>query len=556
MKHDELLLYTDYLLRLAMSKCDTQSDAEDLVQDTMLAALNYIMKGNEIEYPKTWLANVLMNRYNTNLRKKYRQPYVVSYESLSVDVMDDEDKLAVFEQTDEAVTLRSELTYLTQMYRSVVIRYYVRGYSVAEIAEQLGIPQGTVKSRLDSGRKQIKKGMEKMNNINEKELYAPKNLGLSWTGSLGDNRRPISLIENDKITQNILLIAYDKPMTDTEIARTIGIPTVYIEPIIERLVDEELMVKTESGKVYTDFIIYQDEDRALYLDEQIDFVKANFASFRVCIEALLEKIRNTEFSKTLNTRQRTKMERFWIMEMLAKFDLRAGKRIFGDVNNITDGCPYRKYGGKWIAIGNCWPDEYVACEKVREASRFGYAGHRITGDTVLFNTKDNAYLHEYDTAIWDHGNRYVFFGGIEDFSYTSKFLYAVYKELDFEEVSIKSSVIEKIPDIIECTGLLAKDGDKLKVDIAVMNSDIYNDYDKMASDVTDMCVGLLEDIYCNYLETVKMKIPSHIKSILPPHLYSQGKNYITMAVVMEACEQKVHLHDVDYCCPPAVLVIN
>lgn len=91
MKHDELLLYTDYLLRLAMSKCDTQSDAEDLVQDTMLSALDYIMRGNQIEYPKTWLTNVLMNRFNTNLRKKYRQPYVVSYESLSAEVIDDGD---------------------------------------------------------------------------------------------------------------------------------------------------------------------------------------------------------------------------------------------------------------------------------------------------------------------------------------------------------------------------------------------------------------------------------------------------------------------------------
>ena len=46
--------YYDDLIRLAVSKCGSQTDAEDLVGDTMLAAFSYMNRGGTIEYPKTW----------------------------------------------------------------------------------------------------------------------------------------------------------------------------------------------------------------------------------------------------------------------------------------------------------------------------------------------------------------------------------------------------------------------------------------------------------------------------------------------------------------------
>lgn len=45
MTNDEIIQYYDYLIRLAMTKCNTQNDAEDLVGDTMLVAFAYLHKG-------------------------------------------------------------------------------------------------------------------------------------------------------------------------------------------------------------------------------------------------------------------------------------------------------------------------------------------------------------------------------------------------------------------------------------------------------------------------------------------------------------------------------
>lgn len=74
---DRLLVYYDDLRRLAESKCASREEAEDLVSETFLAAYAYIRRGGVIEYPKTYLANTLMHKRNSLLRKAYRRPPVV-----------------------------------------------------------------------------------------------------------------------------------------------------------------------------------------------------------------------------------------------------------------------------------------------------------------------------------------------------------------------------------------------------------------------------------------------------------------------------------------------
>ncbi len=130
-----------------------------------------------------------------------------------------------------------------------LIRYYFGAQSVSDIAAGLGIPEGTVKSRLAAGRSQMKKGLEAME---IRENYLPGKLYLSFGGAEGINMEPISLVENDLIAQNLLILAYEKPITVSDLSKAIGIPTAYIEPIMKKLVDGELMAETASGKVYAD----------------------------------------------------------------------------------------------------------------------------------------------------------------------------------------------------------------------------------------------------------------------------------------------------------------
>ena len=134
MTNEEIIQYYDYLIRLATSKCNSQSDAEDLVGDTMLAAFAYMHRGGVIEHPKTWLTNTLCHKHNDNLRKKYRSPVTVCLDE-SAEVAEDEDE--EYFSSEEASRIRKELNHLSFITREVLIRFYFGNQSVLDIAEGL-----------------------------------------------------------------------------------------------------------------------------------------------------------------------------------------------------------------------------------------------------------------------------------------------------------------------------------------------------------------------------------------------------------------------------------
>lgn len=76
------------------------------------------------------------------------------------------------------------------------------------------------------------------------------------------------MVGQDKIKMNLLILAYEKPVTISELSGAIGIPAAYVEPIVDDLVKCELMGRS-GDKVYTDFIIYTEKDRIGSLDAQL-----------------------------------------------------------------------------------------------------------------------------------------------------------------------------------------------------------------------------------------------------------------------------------------------
>ncbi|MDE5892667.1 MAG: sigma-70 family RNA polymerase sigma factor, partial [Acetatifactor sp.] len=255
MNKEDLIGYADDLLRTAMYKLDG-TDAEDLVQETMLAALLAIEQGREIENPGAWLQGVLNRKYYDFLRQKYRRP-TVSIDMLGEgqyqkQLQQEDEALRRLERSQEAEALRRELAHQAGIYREVLVRYYMHGESVGHIARALQIPENTVKSRLYAGREHIRKdfAMEKYT----KQSYEPETLSIGMSGRYGINGEPSNLGLQDKIKMNLMILAYDKPVTLRELSEGIGIAIAYIEPIVEQLVDGELM-KRIGDKVYTDFII-------------------------------------------------------------------------------------------------------------------------------------------------------------------------------------------------------------------------------------------------------------------------------------------------------------
>ncbi len=542
MKQENILRYYDYLTRLAESKCNSQSDAEDLVHDTMLAAFAYIHKGGEIEYPKTWLTNTFYHKYNDILRKKYHSPVTVCLdEGIAISYEDDNDYLS----SEEASNVRKELNHIANITREVLIRFYYGNQSVSDIANGLNIPEGTVKSRLSAGRSQIKKGLETME---ERENYLPGKLWLSYGGGDGQKGEPISLVENDLIAQNLLILAYDKPVTASELSKMIDIPCAYIEPIIKKLVDGELIIKTNGDKYYSDFIIRKPEDFLQKFQPQLDFAHEHFDTIWEIISELSGKLLNLNFVKNMTLHQQTKLDRYAILKALQDFE------HFGtDMFSVPE-FPARRDGGHWFAQACAIPADCNK-EKVNETNQYVISGgHRSTENATQIGKVKALYLFEFDTTLWDSPYRYAFFGGLRNYyKFIHTLLWCIYEKLPIDSTDIPNNVIEYIPRLEE-VGLLCSKNGEIEVDIPVLSKAEYDIIINLINDATKQIKTELGAEYTMFIKGNKTKLPKHLTSVPELFKYIDASKYIVMAVIREAYEKGLHLKNVDYCCPPVVLV--
>ena len=539
MNKDEIIRYYDDLMRLAVSKCGSQTDAEDLVGDTMLAAFSYINNGGMIEYPKTWLANTLCHKYNDSLRKKYRMPITINFDDAPEIPAEEEEYFS----SGDAAKIRKELNHLAYINREVLIRYYFGAQSVSDIAAGLGIPEGTVKSRLATGRSQMKKGLETME---IRENYLPGKLYLSFGGAEGINMEPISLVENDLIAQNLLILAYEKPITVSDLSKAIGIPAAYIEPIVKKLVDGELMAETDSGKVYADFLITKPQDRLKNFKSQLDFVDRHFDTIWNIIAKMSAEISGLEFVSAQDSRQKTELDRYAVLKALQDFQHCGTGKI------EPPHFPKRRDGGRWFAQATAFEAGYNTKE-YNEASEYAIQGGHRTSEKFVDGGTRRVRLYEFDTTLWDSPHRY---GGAFDlyFKYIIPLLWRIYADKTIDDNSeIPNEFISYIPSL-ERFGMLGNTQGKLRVAIPVLKKSEYEKVNAAIKRATENLKAAIGEDFSAFASSKKTPVPKHLTSVPELFRYGDATNYFAMTVVRKAYEKGLHMKNVDYCCPPAVLV--
>jgi RNA polymerase sigma-70 factor (ECF subfamily) len=141
------------------------ADAEDLVQETFLRAYRAFHQFEEGTNLKAWLYRILMNTFINDYRKRQRQPQTVSddeiadwylYSKMAESGAEPSAETSVIEALpDEDV--QEALSSLPEQFRMAVLLADVEGFSYKEIAEIMGVPIGTVMSRLHRGRKALEK---------------------------------------------------------------------------------------------------------------------------------------------------------------------------------------------------------------------------------------------------------------------------------------------------------------------------------------------------------------------------------------------------------------
>jgi RNA polymerase sigma-70 factor (ECF subfamily) len=156
---EEALPHLDALYRVALRLTGDASQAEDLVQDTMLKAYRSWRQYRPGTNAKGWLLTILRNTFINDYRRRKHEPVAMDLEAVepyaldrSIQEVDPEGSF--FSQIVDAKVLEA-IDALPEEFREVLVLSDVEGMRYAEIAETLQIPVGTVKSRLFRARHQL-----------------------------------------------------------------------------------------------------------------------------------------------------------------------------------------------------------------------------------------------------------------------------------------------------------------------------------------------------------------------------------------------------------------
>ena len=153
----EAMQHIDDLYRTAKRLTRSGTDADDLVQETYMQAWKSFEHYELGTNCRAWLYKILFNKFDHHRRKQYTQAkYFQEADELLFELS--AAKVSVPEYlTDREVI--SALDKLPEHYRSVVLLADVHEFDYKEVAEILAIPMGTVMSRLNRARTQLKKSL-------------------------------------------------------------------------------------------------------------------------------------------------------------------------------------------------------------------------------------------------------------------------------------------------------------------------------------------------------------------------------------------------------------
>ena len=136
--------YMDTVFRLAFSWLKSPADADDVTQNVLLSLYRTDYQFESDEHVRSWLMKVTVNE----CRKVWRRPFR-SHENI-----DDYAETLAFEDPSYR-DLFEAIMQLDRDKRTVIVLYYIEGYSIKEIAEILNVPAATIGTRLARARAKL-----------------------------------------------------------------------------------------------------------------------------------------------------------------------------------------------------------------------------------------------------------------------------------------------------------------------------------------------------------------------------------------------------------------
>lgn len=162
-----LAVYQNPVFNVVSHIVTNEADAPDVLQDVFIKVFKGIGNFNGDSSLKTWIYRIAVHEASNHrrswFRRHWREPISMD-DSQSTAVVaaaetgaNDKNPYEVLEQTERTEVVRRALASLAQPYRPVVVLREIEGLSYEEIAQVLGVAEGTVKSRLLRGRELLRR---------------------------------------------------------------------------------------------------------------------------------------------------------------------------------------------------------------------------------------------------------------------------------------------------------------------------------------------------------------------------------------------------------------
>jgi RNA polymerase sigma-70 factor, ECF subfamily len=141
--------HRDRLWAVAIRTLGDREDAADAVQDALISAYRAADRFRGDSAVTTWLHRIVVNACLDRARRRQARPTVPLPE------VETAVRMSVEPDRDTGLVVRAALAELPPDQRAALVLLDIEGYSVAEIAEILGVAEGTVKSRCARGRARL-----------------------------------------------------------------------------------------------------------------------------------------------------------------------------------------------------------------------------------------------------------------------------------------------------------------------------------------------------------------------------------------------------------------
>lgn len=190
----------------ALSKCNNLVEAEELASRISCEAYITLRTVEDVYNWEGYLYKIASNVYAHYVDEQVKSK---TDDINKMEVASEEDFSADFIKKEELELLKREVAWLSKRHREIVLLHYYHNKKLAEIAEILDLPEGTVKWHLSDAKKMLKEGMKKVRIEGNLRLEPIELIHMGNVGSPGP-RGDTSSFLNSKLRQNIAYAAYAK----------------------------------------------------------------------------------------------------------------------------------------------------------------------------------------------------------------------------------------------------------------------------------------------------------------------------------------------------------